>query len=345
MHSVLSPRDSKVIIDEFVGPILISRRQKASQISPHYEALWQAIETLYSAGGKRLRPYLALLSYQAFGGDSLEKILPVAAAQELTHLALLIHDDIIDRDLVRYGVLNITGQFMDAYSNLIHDESERRHYAESAAIIAGDLLLSDAYVLAGESGAKDLHEALFDVLGGGLLDAEAVFREDRAHPLLIAEQKTASYSFVGPLLTGARLAGATVQQCSRLRRLAEQLGIGFQLRDDLIGVFGDEAVTGKSTDGDLREGKFTVLIEEFFKTADPASQKKFSGIFGKRDADSDDIARARQLLASSGAKAAVERQIGQYREEALKILKDLHLKPEYDEAFTSLIDLCLNRDF
>jgi len=345
MHSILNPRDSKVIVDEFISPLLTSRRQQAGKISPHYEALWQAIEKLYSAGGKRLRPYLTLLSYQAFGGNSLEAILPVAAAQELTHLALLIHDDIIDRDLIRYGVRNVTGQFIDAYSQIIKDEADRRHYAESAAILAGDLLLSEAYVLAGKSGVEELHTALFGVLGGGLLDTEAAFRPDRTDPLAIAVQKTASYSFTGPLLTGANLAGATDEQHDTLRALAEQVGVGFQLQDDLIGVFGDEAITGKSADGDIREGKFTVLIEEFLAKADSSMQKEFNDLFGKRDASEGDIARARELLIKSGAKAAVEERISEYRTGALKLLKKLNLESTYDEAFTSLIDLCLNREF
>ena len=345
MHSVLNPRDSKVIIDEFINPLLTSRRRRAGKVSAHYEALWQTIETLYTAGGKRLRPYLTLLSYQAFGGDSLETILPAAAAQELTHLALLIHDDIIDRDLIRYGVRNITGQFIDAYSQIIKDEADRRHYAESAAILAGDLLFSEAYVLVGTSGAEELHTALFGVLGGELLDTEAAFRPDRADPLVIAVQKTASYSFTGPLLTGAKLAGASNEQCNTIRALAEQVGIGFQLQDDLIGVFGDEAVTGKSTDGDIREGKFTILIEEFLAKADPSARKEFDDLFGKKNATEEEIARVRQLIIESGAKTAVEQRIGEYRSSALELLKELDFKSEIDAAFTSLIDLCLNREF
>ncbi len=345
MHSVLTLRDSKATVDEFVKPLLTSRRQKAGEVSAHYEALWQAIEKLYSAGGKRLRPYLTLLSYQAFGGDSLETILPVAAAQELTHLALLIHDDIIDRDLIRYGVRNVTGQFIDDYSQIIEDETDRHHYAESAAILAGDLLFSEAYVLVGKAGVEELHTALFSVLGGELLDTEAAFRPDRVDPLVIAVQKTASYSFTGPLLTGAKLAGATNQQCDTLRELSEQVGIGFQLQDDLIGIFGDEAVTGKSTDGDIREGKFTILIEEFVAKADTSARNEFDGLFGKKNASDAEIARVRQLIIESGAKTAVEQRIGAYRIEALKLLAKLSLKPEYDEAFTSLIDLCLNREF
>jgi len=353
-QTALAPAESKERIDAFVLPLLEQLTEQARRINPHYETLWQDIQNLYTAGGKRFRSYMTLLTYEAFSGASPEKVIPAAAAQELLHIAMLIHDDIIDRDVMRYGVKNVTQQYLDHYEELIGDTSDRQHYAESAAILAGDLLISQAYALVAETNVDPaiilktqrlLSKAIFKVIGGELLDTEAAFRSsDSADPLVIAEQKTASYSFVSPFLMGATLAEASPIQHNILQTLGEQLGIAYQLRDDLLGVFGDTAATGKSTDGDIKEGKRTLLIEAFRSLATEAQATEFNTLFGRQDASAKDIKRVKALLIESGAKASVEKLIDEYKAYAQTLLQSLDIDKAHAESFSQLIALCLERE-
>lgn len=354
LKKVLAPVQSKDMIDAFLAPLLQQLSEEARRISPHYETLWQDIQKLYSAGGKRLRSYMTLLAFESFSIQPVTTILPAAAAQELLHIAMLVHDDIIDRDDIRYGVKNITGQYFDHYEELIERTETRRHYANSAAILAGDLLISEAYTLISETEVDSddilaaqrlISKAMFHVIGGELLDTEASFRgTDAVDPLVIAEQKTASYSFVSPFLMGATLAGASDEQKTILQQLGEQLGIAYQLRDDLLGVFGDTEKTGKSTDGDLAEGKQTLLVKEFEKLASTSQQTEFHNLFGKRDGGASENERLKSLLVESGAKASVETLLDAYYEHTHSLLDSLVIDTTHKKAFSTLINLCINRE-
>ncbi|MDB5180156.1 MAG: crtE [Candidatus Saccharibacteria bacterium] len=352
--SVIQPAASKAMIDAFLNPLFLQLIEDARRISPHYETLWEDIQKLHIAGGKRLRSYMTLLTYEAFSKKPPETILPAAAAAELLHMAMLVHDDIIDRDDIRYGVKNVTGEYLIHYEELIKDEADRRHYANSAAILAGDLLISETYILMTETKTNPaaivaaqrlIAKAMFHVIAGELLDTEASFRgKDAADPLVIAEEKTASYSFVSPFLIGATLAEASSAQQEILQKLGEQLGIGYQLRDDLLGIFGDEIQTGKSIDSDIKEGKRTLLVEAFDTYATEAQRQEFNGLFGRQDITQKDIKRVKTLLVESGAKEAVEIQINALQEYTHALLESLDIDTQHRKAFGALIDLCLKRD-
>lgn len=334
-------------------PLLILRTREAKGISPDYERLWQEVSDLYKAGGKRLRSYMTLLAYEMYSPDDLNAILPAAAAQELLHLSMLIHDDIIDRDLLRYGKENITARYLRHYERNIHEAAERLHYANSAALLAGNLLISEAYILMTQTevdpkailrAQQMVSQSVFHVIGGELLDTEATFRGDKASdPLKIAEQKTASYSFVSPFLVGATLAGAPQDQLHILQTLGETLGVAYQLRDDIMGVFGNESKTGKSAEGDIREGKRTVLIEEFLKRASTEDLELFRKAFAHRDASSKDVRAVKALIETSGARAAVESLIENGRQKALTILETLAIDDDHKKTFEQLIELALKR--
>lgn len=352
--TALTPSDSKKIVDAFLLPLLTERTEQARRVNPHYETLWQSIAKLYQAGGKRLRSYMTLLAYISFSEKPVDTILPAAAAQELLHLAMLIHDDVIDRDAVRYGVKNITGQYNDFYQEIIADDTDRQHYAESAAVLSGDLLISESYILLSETDvASDailaaqglLAKAMFNVIGGELLDTEAAFRGiDSADPLTIAEQKTASYSFVSPFLMGATLAGANVEQLDIMQKLGEQLGIAYQLRDDVIGVFGSTEATGKSTDSDLREAKQTFLIEAFHKNATTLQSQTFDRLFGRNDITNEQMDELKQVLMQSGARDSVEQTIATYQDYSHTLVDQLSINVDCRQSFHELINLCLDRE-
>lgn len=350
----LSLDRARLATDNFLHGFTQERIKMADSISPTYGDTWRAIDKLVRAGGKRLRPYMVGLSYGAFSSDmDYDRILPAMVAEELFHQAVLIHDDIIDRDTVRYGAPNITGQYDSIYQSLIGDDTERRHFSNSAALLAGDLLLSSSYQVLQrtkvESGnlvaaTETFAEAIFAVSGGELLDTETTFRSTGgADAYTIALYKTARYSFVGPLLVGAELAGASNDAIDSLREFGEKLGVAFQLQDDLLGVYGDSAETGKSTSSDIVEGKRTFMIEMFEKLADDQQRREFSTIFHKLDANDEQIDRARVLLDISGARQAVETEIDSLRSLAVEALDAVDIDSVFRSAFVQLADLATRR--
>lgn len=354
VQQVLRLEETRDRIDTHLEQIIAARAKAAGDVHAHYKHLWESMRHLYNAGGKRLRPYATLLMYQAYGGTNVDDVLSAALAQELIHQSMLMHDDIIDRDTIRYGVKNISGQYVDTYASELTDTQTRRHFADSAAMLGGDLLIAESFLeLAKANVTADilykaqscLHRAIFYVVGGELLDTEASFYPaGTIDPLTIAKQKTASYSFVGPLTMGAILAGASDDQLAILTSLGETVGIAYQLRDDLIGVFGDSSETGKSTDGDIREGKQTLLIEEFFKRANPEQRERFTALFGKEDASDEAICEARSLLVESGAKEAIELFIDVYKQQADNLIASLAIPELHRRQLIHFIETSLERD-
>jgi geranylgeranyl pyrophosphate synthase len=331
------------VLDEYFN----RHAARALEISPYYGTLWTEIARLVHAGGKKLRPKMTLMAYQAFGGTDTEKILPIAAAQELLHVGLLIHDDIIDRDTIRYGVDNIDGGYRKLYESLVEEMGERTHYAQSAAILAGDLLLTGAQQLMLESDIelsrvieiqKILGTGIFEVIGGELIDTESAFREaGTISAETIARYKTASYSFITPLLIGAVLAGATKEDQAKIREFAEAVGVAYQWRDDVLSMFGDGAITGKSTTSDVREGKRTYLIEQFYLGANNAQRIEFEQHFGKADVTPQDIGRVKQLLIDSGARQKIEDAILDLETKAQITLEGLTNTAQLKELITLAI--------
>lgn len=327
--------------------------QDAAVIDPSYERLWKSLYTLIQSGGKRLRPQMTLLAYTAFGGKDLEAIAPVAAAQELLHFSLLIHDDIIDRDYIRYGVANIAGQYKLTYSQFVASKNDITHYSHSAAILAGDLMLSGAHQLIATSNLPGdaistaqhlMGRGIFEVAGGELLDTELSFMPYKdGDALKIATYKTASYSFIAPLLIGARLAGASDDASQTLKEYATALGVAYQLTDDILGVFGVEAETGKSTTGDILEGKRTYLVEMALKNFSTTDNVMFMRAFGNADATTLELEAAKQLLVTSGARQQTEEKIAHYTAIARRSLDTLSLPTKHHDKFLQMVDKVIKR--
>lgn len=320
---------------------------QAAAIDSSYQRLWSSMYALIQAGGKRLRPKMTLLAYEAFGGTNTELILPAAAAQELLHFSLLIHDDIIDRDYLRYGIDNIAGTYKTFYSQQVKSPEDLTHYAHSAALLGGDLMISAAHeiILTSDLSANDkitalnlLSQSIFDVAGGELLDTELSFVPYTAgRALKAAQYKTAGYSFVGPLMTGAVLAGANDAQIDALKTYGLSLGIAYQLVDDLLGVFGDTQTTGKSTSSDITEGKKTYMVEQALATMTPDQKGVFEKWFGNSTATDEGIGHVKELFIASGAKKVTEDKIHEYANAALHAVADMHLDENDAKEFIVLI--------
>lgn len=349
LSSVTAVRE---LVDTYLDTYFTRRIEHADTIHGDYGNLWRSMHQLFRSGGKRLRPYMLILGYEAFGGTDTTSVVPIAAAHELLHLSLLIHDDIIDRDTIRYGTANVSGQYLHAYAHLVPGTGNRRHYADSAALLGGDLLLSSAHQLILDSTLSDrlkllahrqLVDGVFEVAGGELIDTEAAFRTQPVDPIVIARYKTISYSFISPLLTGAHLAEAPEDALELLKIFAIALGTAFQLTDDLLGVFGDEGTTGKSASGDLREGKRTLLIAHSLEILTGEDRMYFTSVLGNPDASPADIDRLRGLIVGCGARTAVEAQRAHFVAKARIALKQLGLSADATTEFEQLITATTER--
>ena len=238
--------------------------------SSRFTQLWNRLGASLD-GGKLTRPRLVFLSHRAFGGSDTRSAATLGAAFEMLHSALLIHDDVIDRDLVRRGQPTLGAHYRSDALDLGFTPPEADHVGNSAALIGGDMLLAGALRLAAKAGeTSGTSSALLDVVYSAVLSAAAGELDDLVFSLgastidvdqiLDMEQlKTASYSFAAPLRAGALLAGADVDTALRLGSVGRSLGVAYQVIDDVLGTFGDPSATGKSVDSDLRSDKRTIL--------------------------------------------------------------------------------------
>jgi geranylgeranyl diphosphate synthase type II len=285
-------------------------KARAARIGPGYHALWETLERC-TAGGKRFRPRMVMSAYQMLGGRDLANAAEVGAAFELLHTALIVHDDVIDRDFVRRGIPNVSGRYRTIAEGAGMSPEGAHHVGLSAGVIAGDLALSNAYRLLERVEAPPavrrrlgdiLDEAVFASAAGEFLDIETSL--DPAMPSLeaivdMARLKTSVYSFEGPLQAGAVLAGADEELIARLGDFGRDAGIAYQIADDLLGVFGNETRTGKTNWGDLREGKRTALLS--YVSARP-EWEDISALVGSPGMSAADADFVRRILVDSGAK-------------------------------------------
>ena len=324
---------------------------RAAAFGPEYVQLWKDLETS-ATGGKRFRPRMVFCAYQALGGDDMEAAAYVGAAFELLHTALIVHDDVIDHDFIRRGIPNISGSYRDRALAGGASERAAEHKGISAAVIAGDLALFNAYRLIDRSGVGDLtrsrlvevmDDALFASAAGELIDVDFshLVEMPRVDDILTMERlKTAVYSFECPLQAGAILAGASEDVVQTLADFGREIGVAYQIVDDLLGVFGLESETGKTTIGDLREGKRTVLISYVTGTS---QWGEIEALVGKEDLTEAEAVTVREVLESSGARAFAEGLARYYGNRAMSRLSEPHIPPALRDELHPVADAVLGR--
>jgi geranylgeranyl diphosphate synthase type II len=324
------------VLDRALDRVLAAGLARAEAVGPGQVALWTAVCEA-TRGGKRFRPALAAAAYDALGGTDEEGVAVLGAALEMLHTAFVIHDDVIDGDDVRRGRPNVIGTYTAGAVADGASATAARHLGGTAAILAGDLALAAAlrYVALTPADPRttrrllDLFDRALHVTAAGELDDVRFGLGTRepslAESLTMEEQKTSAYSFALPLQAGAVLAGADEATVLRLGEAGRMLGIAFQLLDDLHGVFGDPAVTGKSVLTDLREGKQTPLVAHARTTA------AWPGIavhLGRPDLTERDADVVRGLLEECGSRRFVTELAADYVRGARRALEQLGLSLE-----------------
>jgi geranylgeranyl diphosphate synthase type I len=276
-----------------------------------------------AAGGKRLRPAFAYWGWRGAcdvpAAEEETAVLTAVAALEFVHASALVHDDVMDGAHTRRGRPATHVGFASRHT--VQDLSgDRELFGTGAAILVGDLALVWADELLRRSGlspaaltrARSVWDTMrTEVTAGQYLD---LLRAAGGLPgsegaLTVARYKSAGYTVQRPLQLGAAIAGAGPEVAEAYTAIGLPLGEAFQLRDDVLGVFGDPSVTGKSADDDLREGKQTLLIALAEEEADAAGRRLLAASLGNADAGPEEFDALRGLLESTGARARVEERI------------------------------------
>ncbi len=295
------------------------------------------------SGGKALRGTLVKLGYQLTGEPENRAILTPAAAFEILHAGLLVHDDIIDKSPLRRGHPSL------------HEALGGDHYGQSQALCLGDVSFFLATKLLADSKfqaeAKNRALSLFsqiilDTIGGQMLDIKlsSPYEARRAEDIILMQKlKTATYTIVGPLQAGAVLGGATDASLAILKQFGENVGLAFQIQDDILGVFGQEAVTGKDATSDITENKTTLLITYALAHAAPAQRQILTATYGQGKITPEQHQAIRQIFEDSGARAHSQAQAKTYVREAKALVPKLTADPYLKTLLTGLADFTISR--
>ena len=328
-------------------------------------------------GGKRFR---ALFCYWAWRAslsessyhqseqevnDSEQAIAGIAASLEMFHAAALVHDDLLDQSDTRRGAPAIHKRFESLHKEKQWAGAPER-FGVAGSVLVGDLMLGWSSEIFGnallhspnreiESACRDEFSLMrVEVMAGQYLD---VLEENAATTRPVKEgvgraekvilYKTAKYSIEAPLRIGAAFAGADQSTLNVFTQFGIPLGIAFQLRDDILGVFGDPSVTGKPAGDDLREGKRTVLValtREALTEQSPSMANSFEELLTSRDLDAQQIAFMQNLIQESGALEKTERMITELADRSLDSLESSNLEETAKSALKLLALKVINRD-
>ena len=335
---------------------LHDRRERASYIGSDFDVLIAALQDFVLSGGKRLRPAFAYWGWRAVAAAEPDPdVLLLFSALELLHACALVHDDVIDRSATRRGRPTAHVQFAALHRDRSWSGSPD-DFGTSAAILLGDLALSwaDDIVLAADL-SRDARlrvqpvwaDIRTEVMAGQYLDivAEASAAESIASAMNVDMFKTACYTVTRPLQLGAAAAADRPDVQAAFGQFGTDLGVAFQLRDDVLGVFGDPEVTGKPSGDDLRSGKRTVLLAEAVELADksdPLAANLLRTSIGTALTDAQ-VAELRDVIEAVGALAAAEHRIDTLSRRALATLAAAPIDAAAKAGLSELANLATNR--
>lgn len=331
------PEGVRAAVEDVLAEHLAQQRVLYTAIGAAAAPLADAF-TVMLERGKRLRPSFCYWSFRAHGGHAgspeAAATLHVGAALELFQAAALFHDDVMDASDTRRGRPTAHRAFAARHAAEGWTGDPDR-FGESVAILLGDLALAASeseFARASVTFAPEPAQAareVFDLMRtevtvGQFLDVLAQAAPwgddpaaDEARAREVIRAKSARYSVEHPIVLGAALAGAGTAQLDAMRAVGLPLGEAFQLRDDLLGVFGDPAVTGKPAGDDMREGKRTVLVARAMALATPDERAQLTRGLGDRSLGADEVSRLAAILERSGAAAQVEDLITELVDTAL----------------------------
>ena len=354
--SYMSLEDFKSQFDLIFSRFLDSKMPEIEVVSPHLRSILESSRNMWTEGGKRIRPYLCTLAYQAYGGTDVPAILFASFALELLHVFALVHDDIIDQSETRRGYKTLhTALTKQHLQKKLHGDAS--HFGVSLAILIGDLLFSFSneivtqisfpknYV---ERAQKLFYTIQQQLLLGEYEDVQATAQlesvtEDQVIRLM--SRKSGRYSIEQPLQFGTILSGKSeVYAKTAFGAFSKPLGIAFQLQDDILGTFGDPKKLGKPTDSDIRQGKPTLMVVYALKKISGDTKRTLLDILGNQQATEKEIQYVRKILQKTGSDTYARKRAEEFSQEAQTALaKMLDLPSTFTEALTALTKFIVTR--
>lgn len=336
---------------------LTLQREYLSAIGSELIPVCDALESFLLEGGKRLRPLFAYAGFAATGRVATPADIRAFTSLELLQACALIHDDLMDRSDTRRGKPAIHRHFENMHQqeamNGLADQ-----FGEAAAVLLGDLALVWSDHLLHTSGvtndallsALSVHDEMrIELMAGQYLDVREAGEKSPSvdRSLRIARYKSGKYTIERPLHLGASLAITDAAQRKSIIGILSAYGLplgeAFQLRDDMLGIFGDPSITGKPAGDDLREGKRTVLMAMTLERADQATAAKITAALGREDLTADDIEEIRALITDTGAVKDVEDLIEGLLSNALTSANSAEIDPSARDLFVELASSAIRR--
>jgi geranylgeranyl diphosphate synthase type I len=324
------------------------KKKAFRKIDPLAEEAIKVIEKFLISGGKRVRPAMVYYGFLLGGGKidskNRKEIIKTSMSIELTHSFLLIHDDIIDKDDKRHGVDTVHEHYRKIAKKHF-PKIDQKHFGTSMAIIAGDLAASMANEILFESNfsskiivdaLKQLQKVVYTTIPGEMLDVvmEAKGSATEEEILRMHEGKTAFYTFEGPLHLGLTLAGNKNRKLLKnISDYSSAVGKAFQIRDDILGVFGEAEKLGKPIGSDVTESKQTLLLLKALENGSAEQKKIVKNLLGKKDLNLTDLKKFREVIIETGALKYSEELADKFSKQAINIIKKLETKNDLPEEF------------
>jgi geranylgeranyl diphosphate synthase, type I len=335
-------------VDERLARLLADEIARWQVLDPVLVEPLRALQRLVDAGGKRLRPAFCHWAFVGAGGDGDDpRVIDAGAAFEMLHAFALVHDDVMDGSDTRRGKRTAHLAFADDH-RAAGWRGEDRRFGEGAAILIGDLAHVYADQLLGDVPAdvwSVWNELRLELNVGQYLDLLGTARADRDRALAhrIARYKSGKYTIERPLHVGAALAGRLADLRDPLSAYGDPLGEAFQLRDDVLGAFGDPERTGKPVGQDLREGKPTPLLAIAAEQAPAGVAPLLDGV-GDPGLTDGDVAAIQQVLIESGALEVVEQLIDALTGRAIDAIEAADVTADARDELVDLARFVASRD-
>ena len=318
---------------------------------------YSELKDYFLSGGKRIRPLLCITTYNAFSKNYDDKIVLPSVGVEFLHNASLIHDDIIDKDDFRRGKPAFHYRFRNYHEKHEFSKMNANDFGNSIGIIGGDsaffigleaYLFNDFERELNLRAIKYYEEAFMEISNGVLIETDMVNRKN----LTISDYINMISLKTGALIEKSILIGATYAKAEEkyknlLSTYGLNLGIIFQIIDDILGTFGDEKVTGKPTDGDIREGKKTCLFIEALNKLTDKDRKRLDELIETQNMREDDVEEVKDLFIKSDVINSCKTLANSYYEEAKHVLDELQssINPSEIEFFEDLLDFVTKRNY
>lgn len=321
---------------------------KLSVFSPF---LLHSIKEFILREGKRIRPILFIISYLGFSSQRTPGLYRSAAAIEILHSFFLVHDDIIDKAILRRGKPSMHQLF----NNYLKRYKKTKFTGEDLAIVTGDIMYAlaiEAFLSIKEQPQRKENAlrrfaaaALYTACGefaDTFSSIKSIHKTALKDIYKIYDYKTAFYSFVCPLTTGALLAGAGAADINKLSQYGMHIGRAFQIKDDILGIFGYPGQTGKSSLTDLQEAKKTILIWHSYHHSLPKEQRFINKVLSKNKVQRSDLTAMRKIIRDAQSLNYAEKEIARLLKRATSILASSKIRHRCKDALTKYSQELLN---